>query len=111
LALLLAGFVVYLIPVVRDEAGKLPDFFTRAATDLLPWLETHVGMHLPAQVRQRFTELGGDLAQMVASAGPTLAGIAAAFAGNTARFLATVLGLLVVPVLCFFFLRDYPRIT
>ncbi|RYZ35285.1 MAG: AI-2E family transporter, partial [Myxococcaceae bacterium] len=40
----------------------------------------------------------------------TAARLVASFAGNTARFVATLLGLSVVPVLAFFFLQDYPRI-
>jgi predicted PurR-regulated permease PerM len=35
----------------------------------------------------------------------------ASFAGNTARIVATLLGLLVVPVLGFFFLQDYPQLV
>ena len=34
----------------------------------------------------------------------------ATFAGNTARFLVALLGLMVVPVLGFFFLKDFPVI-
>jgi predicted PurR-regulated permease PerM len=45
------------------------------------------------------------------SAGPAVAGIVAAFAGNTARFIATVVGFLVVPVIAFFFLKDYPLLV
>lgn len=110
-ALLFAGFVLYLIPVFRDEAAKLPDFFTRASTQVVPWVEGRFGVSVPELVRERTAQLGGEAAQLLKSAGPTLARVATAFAGNTARFVATVLGLLVVPVLAFFFLKDYPLIV
>jgi predicted PurR-regulated permease PerM len=57
------------------------------------------------------TELGGRASELLQSAGPTAARLVASFAGNTARFVATLLGLLVVPVLAFFFLQDYPRLV
>lgn len=111
LALCFAGFVLYLIPVFRSEARKLPDFFQRASTQLGPWIEARVGVPLPELLRQRATELGEEAASLLKDAGPTLAKLAAKAAGNTARFIATLVGLLVVPVLGFFFLKDYPRLV
>ncbi len=109
--LLLAGFVLYLIPVIREEAQKLPDFFAKASTQIVPWVESRFGISLPTLVRERTAELGSQASDLLRSAGPSLAKLLAAFAGNTARFVATVLGLLVVPVLAFFFLKDYPRLV
>ncbi|MCP3099496.1 AI-2E family transporter [Myxococcus sp. K15C18031901] len=106
--LLLVGAVLYLVPVFRDEALKLPDFFRRASTQVVPKVEALLGTSLPELVRQRTTELGEQATQLVQSAGPAAARILASFAGNTARFVATLLGLAVVPVLAFFFLQDYP---
>ncbi|WP_420811505.1 AI-2E family transporter [Myxococcus stipitatus] len=108
--LLLAGAVLYLIPVFRDEALKLPDFFSRASTQVVPRVEALLGRSVPDLVRQRTAELGQQASDLVQSAGPAAARLLAAFAGNTARFVATLLGLAVVPVLAFFFLQDYPRL-
>ncbi|WP_425538027.1 AI-2E family transporter [Myxococcus stipitatus] len=108
--LLLAGAVLYLIPVFRDEALKLPDFFRRASTQVVPRVEALLGRSVPDLVRQRTAELGQQASDLVQSAGPAAARLLAAFAGNTARFVATLLGLAVVPVLAFFFLQDYPRL-
>lgn len=109
--LVVTGAVLYLIPVFRDEASKLPDFFQRASTQVVPKLESVLGISLPDLIRQRTAELGAEASGLVKSVGPTVAKLAAAFAGNTARFLITVLGLLVVPVISFFFLRDYPALV
>ncbi|MBI3182246.1 MAG: AI-2E family transporter [Myxococcales bacterium] len=111
MALCLVGFVLYLIPVFRAEAQKLPEFFRRASSQLNPWVEARFGVPLPELLRDRATELGEDAAGLLESAGPSLAKVLGAFAGNTARFIATVVGLLVVPVLGFFFLKDYPRLV
>jgi len=108
--LALAGAVLYLIPVFREEAAKLPDFFRRASTQVVPRLEALLGVSLPELVRQRAAELGAQASELVQSAGPTAAKLLASFAGNTARFVATLLGLSVVPVLGFFFLQDYTRL-
>jgi predicted PurR-regulated permease PerM len=109
--LALVGAVLYLIPVFQEEAAKLPDFFRRASTQVVPRLETLMGVSLPELVSQRAAELGAKASELLQSAGPTAAKLLASFAGNTARFVATLLGLAVVPVLGFFFLQDYPRLV
>ncbi len=111
ISLLLAGAILYLVPVFGEEAEKLPDFFTRASTQLVPKVEALLGVSLPELVRQRTAQIGDEASSLLKSAGPAAARILGAFAGNTARFLATVLGLFVVPVLGFFFLKDYPRLV
>jgi predicted PurR-regulated permease PerM len=108
--LLMVGAMLYLVPVFREEAAKLPDFFRRGSTQVVPQLEALLGRSLPDLVRQRTAELGQQASDLIQSAGPAAAGILASFAGNTARLVATLLGLSVVPVLAFFFLQDYPRL-
>nr|WP_233601916.1 AI-2E family transporter [Corallococcus sp. CA047B] len=108
--LLMVGAGLYLVPVFRDEAAKLPGFFSRASTQVVPQVESLLGMSLPELVSQRTAELGEKASELLQSAGPTAARLVASFAGNTARFVATLLGLSVVPVLAFFFLQDYPRL-
>jgi predicted PurR-regulated permease PerM len=110
-ALLMVGAVLYLIPVFREEAAKLPDFFIRASERVVPQVESWLGRPLPDLLRQRMAELGGRASELLQSTGPTAARLVASFAGNTARFVATLLGLLVVPVLAFFFLQDYPNLV
>ncbi|MCY1037073.1 AI-2E family transporter [Corallococcus sp. BB11-1] len=108
--LLMVGAGLYLVPVFRDEAAKLPGFFSRASTQVVPQVESLLGMSLPELVSQRTAELGEKASELLQSAGPTAARLVASFAGNTARFVTTLLGLSVVPVLAFFFLQDYPRL-
>ena len=110
-ALVMGGVLLYLVPVFRAEAAKLPDFFLQASQRVVPQVEALVGHPLPDLLRERMAELGGRASELVQSAGPTAARLAASFAGNTARFVATLLGLMVVPVLAFFFLQDYPLLV
>jgi predicted PurR-regulated permease PerM len=106
----LFGFVMYLIPVFREQADKLPDFFKRASTQLFPWVETQFGISVPDMVRERAAEFGHEAADLATQVGPALAKVVASFAGTTATVVAAVVGLLFVPVLTFFFLADYPHI-
>ncbi len=108
LGLLAFGFVLYLIPIFREEAQRLPEFVKRVGTEFLPRLEAKLGISVPELWRARAQELGGEATELVKSVGPLVAKLLASFAGNTARFVVTVLGLLIVPVIGFFFLRDYP---
>ncbi|HEX8536745.1 MAG TPA: AI-2E family transporter, partial [Cystobacter sp.] len=57
--LLFAGGVLYLVPVFRDEAAKLPEFFVQASSQVVPQVESLLGRPLPDLLRQRMTELGG----------------------------------------------------
>lgn len=109
--LALVGAVLYLIPVFQEEAAKLPEFFRQASTEVIPRVESLLGVSVPEFVNQRTAELGAKASELLQSAGPAAARLAASFAGNTARFLATLLGLAVVPVLGFFFLQDYPKLV
>lgn len=111
LVVAITGFALYLIPVFRDEAAKLPDFVKTAAVQLAPWFERTFGVSVPTLVQERAGQLGDDLAELLKGAGPAAAKLLTSFASNTAAFVATVLGLLVVPVLAFFFVDDYPRLV
>lgn len=109
--LVAVGAVLYLIPVFREEAAKLPQFFKDAGATLVPRLEGLLGISIPAFVNERVAAVGNEASNLAKSAGPAAAAFAATLASNTARFVATVLGLLVVPVLTFFFLQDAPNLT
>lgn len=110
MALLVSGALLYLIPVMRAEGQKLPELFKRASSELMPDLQRLLGVSIPELIRERASEFSQQASDLLQSTGPALARAAAGFAGDTARVVATVLGLLLVPVLGFFFLQDYPRI-
>ena len=44
LAVTLSGFVLYLIPVFRAEAAKLPEFVEAAGVQVAPWVERTFGI-------------------------------------------------------------------
>lgn len=107
----LFGLVMYLIPVFREQADRLPQFFKQASTELFPWVERQFGISVPALVRERAAEVGHEAADLATQIGPALAKFLASFAGKTASVVTAAVGLLFVPVLAFFFLADYPNIV
>ncbi len=106
--LVFVGFVLYLIPVFREQADKLPDFVKRASVQVVPWIQQTFGISVPDLIQKRTSQLADEAAALLQEAGPAVARMLASFASNTARVIVTVLGLLVVPVIAFFFLSDYP---
>ncbi len=102
--------LVYLVPAVGGEVAKLPDFLRDIAQKAVPRLEALLGQRLPDNVRDAAAALaqeGGGLAQRML---PGVAGLLAGAIGGTASLLSTALGLLLIPVLTFYLLRDYLRL-
>jgi predicted PurR-regulated permease PerM len=107
---LLAAALVYLVPALGGELAKVPDFLRDITQKAVPRLEQLSGMRLPANVRDAAGALasqGGGLAQKVL---PGVAQLAVGALGSTAGLLTTVLGVLLIPVLTFYLLRDYDLI-
>lgn len=107
----ITGAMLYLVPVVRDEALKFPGFLESASTQLVPRIEILFGVNLPDFVRERATEVGANLSTVFQDVGPAVAKVLASLAGNTARWVGALLGLAVIPVLQFFFLIDFPQMV
>jgi predicted PurR-regulated permease PerM len=78
---------------------------------LIPWVQESFGISVPDLIRQRTSQIADEAAALLQEAGPAMARMLASFASNTARVIVTILGLLVVPVIAFFFLTDYPAIV
>jgi predicted PurR-regulated permease PerM len=108
---LIAGALLYLVPVLSAEAAKLPEFVKKGGAQLVPKIEQVTGISVPGLLRERAAELSDEAGDVLKSAGPVAAKLLARFAGNTARLIGALMGLLVVPVLGFFFLKDYPQLV
>ena len=107
---LLMGFVLVIAPMVSSEisqiAAKSPELFTKAQTVWLPWINQQLG-----------TDISFDLTQLKAlvqdNAG-ALGNMSAQLAGSMKLGGQVILGLLVnvilVPVVMFYLLRDWPTL-
>jgi predicted PurR-regulated permease PerM len=105
------GAVLVLVPALWAQAERLPAFLMNASSSLVPRIEQWFGISVPALLRERVGELGADASNLMKDVGPAVANVLARLASNTASVVATVVGLLVVPVLGFFFLKDYPALV
>ncbi len=111
LSLLVYAVALYVIPVFADQAGKLPAFFKAASVQVVPWVETNFNVSVPGLIRQRAEELGSQTSSLLSQNAPTAAKLLGSLATNTAALVFTLLAVLVIPVLGFFFLADYPKLV
>lgn len=109
--LAITGFLLYLIPQVGNELARLPGSFRAISERAVPAIEKFLGTSLPHTLRETADSVstqGPDIASKLA---PGLGKIAMAAVGGTTSLLAATVGLMVVPVITFFVLRDYDRIV
>ena len=99
------ALLLYLVPTLFAELAKVPAMLTQVLAQLSPVLEQRFGIELSPQLRDVTQQIG----QQVGQAGNDLAPFALQALGSTASILATLLALLVAPVIAFHFLRDAPR--
>jgi predicted PurR-regulated permease PerM len=110
IAVSVGAALVYLVPAIGSEVAKVPGFLGDITQKAVPRLESLSGGRLPANVRDAAAALaqqGGGLAQRILGG---IAQIAVGALGGTASLLTTALGVLLIPVLTFYLLRDYDRL-
>ena len=110
LSLLVYAIALYVIPLFSDQAGKLPAFFKAASVQVVPWVETNFNISVPDLVRERAEEIGSQASTLLSQNAPTAAKLLGSIATNTATLIFILLAVLVIPVLGFFFLADYPKL-
>jgi len=106
----LLGLSLYLVPRLLSELSSLsqtlPEYWNRARDQALPYLNQYVESHPEEMEQYRETaiawaqENAGVLLQSVTS------GLAASFK-SIGAFLGNLLGLVMIPVLAFYLLRDF----
>ena len=107
----LAGFLLYLVPALWADLQKIPEFLRDIAEKALPRLEALIGQRLPDNVHDAAAALGQQGGGLAEKALPQVAQVALGALGGTASLLVAIVGLLVIPVLTFYMLRDYDRIV
>ncbi len=110
---LLLGAVVIVVvtPLVVAQAARLPGYAQAVADRVAPWIESRLGAHIPSDFRE-LTELARThieqvATQVIPTAGKLLGGIL----GGSLSLLSFVLGALVVPVVGYGLLRDWPTLV
>ncbi len=108
---LLVGFGLYVVPTVAEQLVRVPEFLERASVTVVPWLREKTGIELPELLGQQTGALGSNAASVLKNLGPAVAKLLPSFASNTFSAVAVLFSAVVVPVLAFFFLADFPRIV
>jgi predicted PurR-regulated permease PerM len=104
--LLLVGSILFGVPTLNAEAAKVPVFLTKALEKVIPLADRYLGLHLTNNIAKLRAELTGKLSSM----GDELWPYALKALGSTASILVALLGLLVVPVIAFHFIRLSPSV-
>lgn len=110
-AVLIAVFVLFLWPTVAHIVGSVGERFPKlidlARNDLIPWVETTFNIAVPAN----FSVVMEQYGETVRSQLPQLAKSASQWVGGlwtrTGAVLTSLINLVLIPVLTFYFLRDF----
>ncbi|MFI9651160.1 AI-2E family transporter [Guyparkeria halopsychrophila] len=107
--LLLVLTLIALLPVLIEQSGRLvrvfPEFMDALQNRIIPWFNERLGLALdPGQLREMLM----DNKETVGKA--TAEGVRAVFGSGTAVMLA-VMNFLLIPVVGFYLLRDWPMVV
>ncbi|MDF1563502.1 MAG: AI-2E family transporter [Deltaproteobacteria bacterium] len=108
----LALLTLLIIPQVVAEFGQVPGKVSLLLTRADPYLQEQLGLELPASLRELVTNTVGQLQStelkgLAAPVGRVLQGLF----GGTVSLLASLAGLLMIPVFAFYLLRDFDLIV
>ncbi len=109
LALMLLLIVPLLVRESADFFARLPGYLETVQARVLPWLEETFGLSLSLEAfdAERLRELFGEYFQSVAGMlGATLAAIGE----SGGRFLLWLTGIVLIPLVTFYLLRDWDRL-
>lgn len=109
---LIAGAIVMLIlPLISSQIGALinalPAYTEKVRSHYLPWIENWMMRFPPEDVEKIRTAAGQSAADAAGFIGNLVKGLVA----NGVRFIDAVAMMIVTPVVAFFTLRDWPRLT
>ena len=107
---LIAGLVFVVVPLVSAEisqiATKMPELITRAQTEWLPWVNAKLGTTLSLNL--------GQLKSLVQDNAGAVGDLSAQLAGSLKlggqMLLGIVVNVMLLPVVMFYLLRDWPTL-
>ncbi|MBI5500437.1 MAG: AI-2E family transporter [Deltaproteobacteria bacterium] len=111
----IAGVAVAVLPAVLGEfqrfVEKLPELLQRVSAETIPAIERTLGIDLPNDLDAALAQLADKVRGRSPDALGPLAAVAAHVFRGAAAFVSALFTLLLVPILTFFFLRDFPQIV
>ncbi|MFW5740189.1 MAG: AI-2E family transporter [Myxococcota bacterium] len=109
----LVVFGLIFVPVLIEQIRQLPEQIDAKFDKWSPWIEDTLKVHLPESAGASFRVLGENLSEAYTRLGkllgqtPTLGEVVSS---GTSSVLTVLVGVMLVPVLVAYFLRDYPKI-
>jgi predicted PurR-regulated permease PerM len=99
-----------LVPQLVRQAERLPEYVQDLSVRAVPLVESLLGRELPHTMKELASEAGVWASELAGKVGPAVGQFLVKAAGGTAAAVGTVLGLALVPVFLFYFLRDFDTI-
>ena len=110
IAALIAALVLVVVPLVSAEisqiATKMPELLTRAQTEWLPWLNAKLGTTISFDL----TQLKSLLQDNAGAVGDLSAQLAGSLKFGGLMLLGVIVNAMLVPVVMFYLLRDWPTL-
>ncbi len=107
---LIAGLVLVVVPLVSSEiteiAKKMPELITRAQTEWLPWVNKKLGTTLSFDL----TQLKSLVQDNAGAVGDLSAQLAGSLKLGGQMLLGIVVNVMLLPVVMFYLLRDWPNL-
>ncbi len=107
---LIAGLVLVVVPLVSNEisqiAKKMPELITRAQTEWLPWVNTKLGTTISFDL----TQLKSLVQDNAGAVGDLSAQLAGSLKLGGQMLLGVVVNVMLLPVVMFYLLRDWPTL-
>jgi predicted PurR-regulated permease PerM len=100
---LLLGFIFYLIPVLKAQYSKVPEFFSRSRGVIVAWVEKFKPS-IPESLYNALTSVGEEVGSFLNELWPALAQLAGSLASSTPGIINVLIGIGLVPVLSIVFL-------
>ena len=111
----IVGLIVGVLPAILGEfqrfVQKLPGLLEDFVTRTIPEIERTFGIDLPDDLNAAVARLAEEVRKLPPEAAGPVARTVAHVVEGAASFLAALFTVLLVPILTFFFLRDFPRLV
>jgi predicted PurR-regulated permease PerM len=111
----LLGVVLIVVPAVLGEfqrfVERLPELLEDFARRTLPAIERTFGIDLPDDVGAAVRQLADQVRKLAPDAAGPLARILGQVVVGAFSFLLALISVLIVPILAYFFLRDFPQLV
>lgn len=108
MTLILVAFLLLFMPMLEQQIGnlvaKLPHYVAWLKNTVMPWIQTRLGVHAGfIEVEKIFEIVKGYLPE----AGKLAAGLLKSISGSGVAIAASIMNLVLIPVVAFYLLRDW----